>query len=145
MALRQRLPRIEESKSDINDNVQHNIEKEPSGSNIVSCNKPADATPLSLSDEVTERKDPCQQSHCTPEKPESISHKELDELWDQEGGYIVLLREFFVDSLDELFEVEWLFEDAAGAEEFGYVEEVLIPLGAGHGDHLRVEIFLSQL
>ena len=56
-----------------------------------------------------------------------------------------LLGEFFVDGLDEFVEVEGFFEDAAGAEEFGYVEKVLIPLRAGHGDDLRVEILPCQL
>ena len=56
-----------------------------------------------------------------------------------------LLGEFFVDGLDEFVEIEGFFEDATGAEEFGHVEEVLIPLRAGHGDDLRVEIFSRQL
>ena len=67
----------------------------------------------------------------------------------QVGGSIAvggpLLGEFFVDGLDEFVEIEGFFEDATGAEEFGHVEEVLIPLRAGHGDDLRVEIFPRQL
>ena len=62
-----------------------------------------------------------------------------------EGKRGALLGEFFVDGLDEFIEVEGFFEDAAGAEEFSHIEEVLIPLRAGHGDHLRVEIFPRQL
>jgi len=56
-----------------------------------------------------------------------------------------LLGEFFLDGLDEFVEVEGFFEDTTGAEEFRDVEEVLIPLRAGHGDDLRVEIFPRQL
>ena len=59
------------------------------------------------------------------------------------GG--ALLSELFVDGSDEFVKVEGLFEDAASTEEFGYVEEVLIPLRAGHGDDLRVEILPRQL
>ena len=58
---------------------------------------------------------------------------------------LLLLGEFFVDGLDEFVEVEGLFEDAAGAEEFRNVEEVLIPLRAGHGDDFCIEIFARQL
>lgn len=57
----------------------------------------------------------------------------------------VLSGEFVVDGLDEFVEVEWFFEDAAGAEEFCDIEEVTVALGAGHGNHLRVEIFPRQL
>jgi len=64
---------------------------------------------------------------------------------DHVSGRGALLGEFFFDGLDEFVEVEGFFEDAAGAEEFGHVEEVLIPLRAGHGDDLRVEIFPRQL
>jgi hypothetical protein len=74
----QRLPCVEKSQRDIQANVQHNIEKEPSIPNIVSCHKPADAIPVRVSDEVAEGQDSCQQSHYTPEKPESIPHSELD-------------------------------------------------------------------
>ena len=47
--------------------------------------------------------------------------------------------------MDELSEVEGFFEDAAGAEEFCNVKEVLLPLRTGHGDDLRIEIFPRQL
>jgi hypothetical protein len=78
------------------------------------------------------------------EGPDEASSNIADHVsWRGVGG--ALLGEFFFDGLDEFVEVEGFFEDAAGAEEFGHVEEVLIPLGAGHGDHLRVEIFPRQL
>ena len=52
-----------------------------------------------------------------------------------------LFRQFFRDRFDHLVQVEGLFEHTPGAEEFCHIEEVTVPLRAGHRNNLGIEVF----